>query len=64
MPTDEQFATDNRSCPKCGGIMKWFASEAKDAMTAVQHRFSCVDCSTSETIIVPMTSNLPDLGNM
>lgn len=56
MSSEQQAdSQQSKTCPKCGGGMKWFRSEADKALNAVQHVFTCNDCGSLDTVTGPMT---------
>jgi DNA-directed RNA polymerase subunit M/transcription elongation factor TFIIS len=65
MPSEPQTSHE-RACPKCGGSMKWYRSEAERASQAIKHVFSCTKCgslSSVSTVAAVIADGDPDMGD-
>jgi predicted RNA-binding Zn-ribbon protein involved in translation (DUF1610 family) len=67
MPPEMQASGHERTCPKCGGSMKWYRSETDEACQTIKHFFSCTNCgsltSVSTVAAVSADDGDPDAEN-
>jgi predicted RNA-binding Zn-ribbon protein involved in translation (DUF1610 family) len=66
MPSERQINSDDRACPKCGGRMQWYRSEAAKTSQTIKHVFSCTDCgslSSISTVAAVVSEVDPHMGD-
>jgi predicted RNA-binding Zn-ribbon protein involved in translation (DUF1610 family) len=48
MSSEPEVQKRERACPKCGGDLKWYRSEAVQNLGLVEHMFTCMKCGHLE----------------